>query len=130
MRRTTAEHMMLRAVAVASALAGATARSCTSGGAAFVQEGYDFSGVSETDVTLASFSVTGIKCATGYATSTGGQDATAIVCGGANTAYTATGCLACTAGVGLCDSTSAAPNQVQGDLIHFQDTGATVSVCA
>jgi hypothetical protein len=126
MRRAAAEHMLLRAFVVASALGHATAQSCLSGGTTFVQEGYDFSGVAEADVTIASFSVTGIKCAAGYATSSGGRDATAVVCGSADNAYTATGCLSCTSGVGLCDSTSSSPNQVSGDLVHFHDSGATV----
>jgi hypothetical protein len=126
MRRVAAKHTLLRAAVVASALGGVTAQSCLSGGATFVQEGYDFSGVVEAGVTIAAFSVTGIKCAAGYATSTGGRDATAIVCTGADAAYTATGCLSCTSGVGLCDSTSSSPNQVSGDMIHFHDTGVTV----
>lgn len=126
LRCAATDHMLLRAFVVASTLGGAAAQSCLSTGSTFVQEGYDFSGVTETDVTIAGFAVTGIKCAAGYATSTGGRDATAIVCGSGNTAYTAIGCLPCTPGVGLCGSTSSSPNQVSGDLIHFHDTGVTV----
>lgn len=126
MRSNGAEQLLLRVVAVTCALGGATAQTCLSGGATFVQEGYDFSGVSENDDSMASFDVTGIKCATGYASSNGGQDAAAIVCSDADTAYTATGCLPCTSGVGLCDSTSTSPNQVRGDLVYFQDIGVTV----
>ena len=108
-------------------LSGCVFQGCTSAaGTAFVQEGYDFSGVTETDVTLAGFDVTGIKCAAGYATSTGGRAATAIVCDAVVKAYTAIGCLPCTAGVGLCGPTSSSPNQVSGDLIHFHDSGVTV----
>lgn len=126
MRRATTEHVLLRAIVVASTLGSAAAQSCTAAGSAFVQEGYDFSGVTETAVTIAGFDVTGIKCAAGYATSTGGRAATAIVCDGANEAYTAIGCLPCTAGVGLCGPTSSSPNQVSGDLIHYHDSGVTV----
>ena len=121
------EHVLLRALAIASVLGGATAQSCRSAATvAFVQEGYDFSSVTEAAITITGFDVTGITCASGYTTATGTKVATAVVCTGADLAYTGSGCLPCTPGLGLCDSSSTAPNQVDGDLAYFQDTGVTV----
>ena len=115
-------------LALLLAVAGVARAQCTGGKTSKTTVvGYDYTNINEVDLAFAgsTFSVTGIKCAAGYATSTGGFDAVVTKCATDNSAYTVGGCLPCTSGMGLCTETSSLPNSVNGEQMYFQDTGVS-----
>eukprot|EP01043_Picozoa_sp_COSAG02_P097314 COSAG02_NODE_33545_length_498_cov_1.030075_1_plen_127_part_10 len=101
------QERLLRAVLFVG-LQGWASAQCTGFSTKTTVAGYDYSGLTETDLAYSgsTFDVTGIKCADGFATAAGSSVAVVTKCSSDNTAYTVSGCLPCTSGVGLCTETS------------------------